>query len=585
MKKRTGQISMEYLMMSAFTAAILLPTFIFFYMQASDATNEIDEVKINNLGRQIISTAEAVFIQGPPSRIIIDQDFPDGIERIDTIQGNTTSILRFIPKESSELSELTFVSDIPLTALFSAEDTFRKGKRTLVVQSIRDGEVALLFDNPYDLRYSFDEIDRNLVEDVSGNGLTGVIEWGGEVWNDANLGGPTDQCSQGENPSRCPTHVQAFRGKGFKFDGDDDIITIPHNVDLEAGKFDGTWTITGWFIDGLTIDSYILEKSVDAMNIDYQLQIRPDKFLRFYTRHLGVDEGTLSDVELTPNTWTHFAMVKRNPTIGPDQILYVNGVRQIDDDTGLAATPNTIGDIVLGEAVCCPAANFGGTLDEFRIYGRELTAAEIVEDMNSAYPIERAVASYSFETADRLDTGDMVTNDTHANVKGNFGGALSFDGFDDQIIIEDNVGYFDNGDLMDMGEGDFTIDAWFKTPVSISQQIVNKEINPGTPTRRGYSFYLRAGAPDRQRLVVGDGTDFTETQNGNLYDDNNWHNIRGVRDDDNIFLYLDNIQIDNADASSVDDISNDVDFRIGNGAAGAFNGVLDEIKITKRVIT
>ena len=78
------------------------------------------------------------------------------------------------------------------------------------------------------------------------------------------------------------------------------------------------------------------------------------------------------------NTWTHEAMTWNGTTLR----LFVNGVQVVSRTVSgpLAASTGPLrlgGDSVRGEW-------FSGRIDEVRVYGRPLTAAEITADMNAA---------------------------------------------------------------------------------------------------------------------------------------------------------------------------------------------------------
>jgi hypothetical protein len=78
------------------------------------------------------------------------------------------------------------------------------------------------------------------------------------------------------------------------------------------------------------------------------------------------------------NTWTYEAMTWNGTTLR----LFVNGVEVVNRTVSgsLAVSPGALrlgGDSLRGEW-------FAGRIDEVRIYGRPLTAAEITADMNAA---------------------------------------------------------------------------------------------------------------------------------------------------------------------------------------------------------
>lgn len=77
-------------------------------------------------------------------------------------------------------------------------------------------------------------------------------------------------------------------------------------------------------------------------------------------------------------------------------------------------------------------------------------------------------------------------------VQGVVDGALSFDGFDDRVVVP-------RDDLLDLGTGDFTIDAWVRTGANGVRTIVDKRAQP----LHGYHFFLYNRRPGLQMAIGG----------------------------------------------------------------------------------
>ncbi|MEK7951432.1 LamG-like jellyroll fold domain-containing protein [Luteolibacter soli] len=103
--------------------------------------------------------------------------------------------------------------------------------------------------------------------------------------------------------------------------------------------------------------------------------------LRFAIRTPSVGEQIInSSTALTVGTWAHVAVTRSGNT----GTLYVNGV-QVGQNTGMTLSPTSLGITTqnyLGKSQFAADPYLNGALDEFRIYSRALSAAEIAAAAN-----------------------------------------------------------------------------------------------------------------------------------------------------------------------------------------------------------
>ncbi|MFA5013558.1 MAG: LamG-like jellyroll fold domain-containing protein [Candidatus Paceibacterota bacterium] len=142
---------------------------------------------------------------------------------------------------------------------------------------------------------------------------------------------------------------------------------------------------------------------------------------------------------------------------------------------------------------------------------------------------------------------------------------LSFDGTDDYVDCG-------NGSNLSFGNGNFTMSLWLKS---------NTYSNPYAASKRntvGYWFYITNTITlfyirDASSGNIGAGT------SGNLYD-NSWHNLVGIRNNPNLYLYLDGVlaglPIDISSVGSID-VAYNLIFGLGNGSYWA--GKMDEVRL------
>ncbi|MBS3088690.1 hypothetical protein J4402_02820 [Candidatus Pacearchaeota archaeon] len=130
-RKKRGQISVEYLIVVSFVTFIVLTILgisLFYSTQIQDS------IKFNQLERfakKIISSAESTFYSGEPSRTTINSYLPEGVTRIEVIENNLvfhvdsaggTSIIAYSSKVPIEINGAISTSSGLKKILIVAED-------------------------------------------------------------------------------------------------------------------------------------------------------------------------------------------------------------------------------------------------------------------------------------------------------------------------------------------------------------------------------------------------------------------------------------------------------------------------------
>tara|TARA_Y100000310_G_scaffold81332_1_gene77923 strand:+ start:1023 stop:1472 length:450 start_codon:yes stop_codon:yes gene_type:complete len=109
-----AQSAIEYLMIIALTLGIIVPTAYLFFRYTSESSVEVSYSKINQIGRNIIDTAETVYYSGEGSKIVLEVNMPEGIDDIYVLAKR-----ELVFKTFSEIgdNEMVFFSSasIPLT--------------------------------------------------------------------------------------------------------------------------------------------------------------------------------------------------------------------------------------------------------------------------------------------------------------------------------------------------------------------------------------------------------------------------------------------------------------------------------------
>ena len=79
---KKGQFAMEYLLVTAFSLAILLPIILLLNDKYSESSSEIQVQQMNEIAREIAYQADKIFIQGAPARTSFNAYFPGEIDYI-----------------------------------------------------------------------------------------------------------------------------------------------------------------------------------------------------------------------------------------------------------------------------------------------------------------------------------------------------------------------------------------------------------------------------------------------------------------------------------------------------------------------
>lgn len=193
-------------------------------------------------------------------------------------------------------------------------------------------------------------------------------------------------------------------GKGFLFDGTDDILTVP---DTDALDLTGDFTVEAW------VDLYsnvgqepaiVSKRSTDSREVSYVLFIETDGRLTFASRALDsqsrdwVETSTPSGVTVgNDGFWKHVAVTCSGSTMK----FYLNGTL-VHTGTHPArpptSTPLTIGAGTDGSAVF---GDWDGFIDELSIYNRALKASEIsaiagADSLGKVFRVKPAITDEDF---------------------------------------------------------------------------------------------------------------------------------------------------------------------------------------------
>lgn len=173
-----------------------------------------------------------------------------------------------------------------------------------------------------------------------------------------------------------PTFVSTTVGGTISFDGSNDIVTIPNNVNLDTQ----TPTVEVWVKTNATNQNgFWFEKG--AVNAQYAL-FQEGGLIQWRMNIGGITQlSTTTAIYMNTSSWYQ---VVGTFTSGSRK-LYINGVLvSSDTQTGTISTNN--GGMSLGAYGGATGINgyyYNGSLSICKVYNRELSAAEVLQNFNA----------------------------------------------------------------------------------------------------------------------------------------------------------------------------------------------------------
>ncbi|MER5978369.1 family 43 glycosylhydrolase [Streptomyces sp. NPDC001857] len=245
-------------------------------------------------------------------------------------------------------------------------------------------------DTPADLllHYTFDETSGSIARDVSGHGLHGAYE-------------------------RTPAFGTGVHGGSFAMSGDSatsPYVKIPNGLLKDAGsvtvstyaKWKGGAGFQWLFGLGPDSDKYLFATPSNGGNSLYSA---------ITTASWSAESKLTAGSQLTPGVWRHVT-VTLDGTTGR-MVLYVDGVEAARTTT--AVRPSELYDAAkgqsgyIGRSLYAADPYFGGEVDDFRVYGRALSAEEVMELSGNTAGIAKATHPALKVDAIVDDAGGRIT--------------------------------------------------------------------------------------------------------------------------------------------------------------------------------
>ncbi|MDQ0641086.1 autotransporter-associated beta strand protein [Pedobacter sp. W3I1] len=166
-------------------------------------------------------------------------------------------------------------------------------------------------------------------------------------------------------------------GKALKLDGTANAYaTLPTGIVSALNDF----TISTWLkMDAKTNWMRVFDFGAGTSKYMFlSIQAGSANVMRYAIKNGGAEQVVSYNYTLPLNTWTHLAITQSGNTC----TLYINGTA-VAANTGLTIKPSAIGSTTLNYLGRSQFNDplFNGSIDEFKLYSRALTAAEIAQNM------------------------------------------------------------------------------------------------------------------------------------------------------------------------------------------------------------
>lgn len=174
-----------------------------------------------------------------------------------------------------------------------------------------------------------------------------------------------------------------YTGQALKLNG-----TATAYASLPADVMSGlsSFTISSWIkMDALATWMRLFDFGRGTNNYLFFAVQAGNGMVRYAAKNGGTEQGLSYNYAMPVNTWTHIAITYAANTTR----LFINGT-QVATSTAINITPAAIGAMTqnyLGKSQYTADPMFRGSIDEFRIYNRALSAAEITAGMTATQTI------------------------------------------------------------------------------------------------------------------------------------------------------------------------------------------------------
>jgi hypothetical protein len=366
-------------------------------------------------------------------------------------------------------------------------------------------------------------------------------------------------------------------GSGY-FDGTTDYLTIANNTALQFGS--GNFTVEGFFYSTTANTTQQSLFSIGSYDSGILLRIGT---------HPGGDSfyinGTYYNwspiTYFISNIWNHLAVVRTSTTVA----IFVNGTR-IFNTTNSATISQTTATNIGTSTHDLPQSPFLGYISQIRLIKGtgpyDATSSTLTVPTAPLTAVSGTSLLLLTTNAGILDNAMMNNLETVGNaqistsVKKYGTGSMYFDGTGDWLMTPNRTN-------LNVGSGDFTVEAWVYTGSSSQQVIIGANRNSDGVG----AFMLNLNYTGKVRFFCSysGGTMLDYNVGSGTISDSAWHHIAATRSGSSLRIFIDGTQTGTTNTTlGTASIDNAIaDYRVGSTTDGAlnFNGYIDDLRITK----
>lgn len=351
------------------------------------------------------------------------------------------------------------------------------------------------------------------------------------------------------------------------FDGTGDFLSIPPST---AFTFSGDFTIEAWvYPTVINADNCIISRWTSSLSFIFKIVAAGRPYLAWYKGGSGTVTGTTTAVRI--NQWNHVAVTR----IGSTVRLFVNGVQDATTGTIAGAFDNSSTVITVGSLDNGPSQLWNGYLSDIRVInGTALYSASFIPPTATLPNTTSSTLLLNFTNGGIVDQHSTNVVETIGNaqistqVKKYGNASISFSGSGQYLNIPSG------NPLLQLLTGDFTVEFWmYGNSVSTACALVDNR-NPDT-ANIGFDISLTSSVLRFTTSGTAFITGTTTLSNGV------WYHVALTRSSNTFKMFLNGAQEGTTyTGSSTQNFTNN-NVRIGSGANGAFNGYIDDLRITK----
>ena len=366
------------------------------------------------------------------------------------------------------------------------------------------------------------------------------------------------------------TWTTGVNGSALEFDGTDDKVEIDNADNLDLN----TITVGAW-IKPRNLNTFGWKTFVDKNNFINQgwtflhaYDYYDGRWDNYLTTNINGDH-VKSTQAVVEDEWQYVAFTYNSTHLN----IYYNGGEVYSGEKQYDLS--SIEKFVIGSGNT--GNYYDGIIDEVSVYGRALTADEILECYNATKPEEStAISEWHLDensgatTYDSADGNDGTISGATWTTGVN-GPALSFDGDNDYVIVP-------NSENLNPAD-EITIEAWASTTEHDTSKVVDKG------DWKGYDIALDKHKGWKGGVYI-DGTKYKVEWSGGAPVLGQWYYLVLTYNGSAVTLYVDGVKEDTEPASgSLQSNSNDISIGSVGENSKFFTGTIDEVVVYGKALT